>query len=101
MALGKTVEQLLEEISSEELTEWKAYQKLEPFGSMIENYQRANIAAILYNSNVTKKGKLVSTEHYMLGDSGHLIGKPKKQSTSQMKKILMAMNPIRRKKRKK
>lgn len=32
MALGKTVEQLLQEISSKELTEWRAYAALEPFG---------------------------------------------------------------------
>lgn len=68
---------------------------------MIENYQRANIAAILYNSNVTKKGKLVLAKHYMLGDSEHLISKPKKQSVSRMKEILMSLNPIKKKKKKK
>jgi hypothetical protein len=43
LALGKTVRQLLAEISSSELTEWQAYAVLEPFGEQLAD-QRHGIA---------------------------------------------------------
>ncbi len=43
LALGKTVRELLAEISSAELTEWQAYAVLEPFGEQLAD-QRHGIA---------------------------------------------------------
>ena len=45
--MGKTVEQLLSEISSRELTEWAAYAQLEPFGD-----ERADLRAGIVASTV-------------------------------------------------
>ncbi len=45
LALGKTVGQLLDELSSEELGEWMAYARIEPFGAQHENMRSAIVAS--------------------------------------------------------
>ena len=47
--MGKTVEQLLEEISSAELAEWIAFSRLEPFGPEWDQWRSANLAAVVAN----------------------------------------------------
>jgi hypothetical protein len=49
LALGKTVRQLLAQISSEELTEWRAYSMLEPFGEQLADQRHGIALAALAN----------------------------------------------------
>lgn len=49
LALGKTVAQLLAEISSQELTEWRAYALLEPFGEPVADQRHGIALAALAN----------------------------------------------------
>jgi hypothetical protein len=49
LALGKTVRQLLAQISSEELTEWRAYSVLEPFGEQLADQRHGIALAALAN----------------------------------------------------
>lgn len=49
LALGKTVAQLLSEISSQELTEWRAYSLLEPFGEPLADQRHGIALAALAN----------------------------------------------------
>lgn len=49
------MDQLLEELSIEQLTEWQAYFELEPFG--MAWHQTAQLAAILANANRDPKEK--------------------------------------------
>jgi hypothetical protein len=49
LALGKTVRQLLAQISSEELTEWRAYALLEPFGEQVADQRHGIALAALAN----------------------------------------------------
>jgi hypothetical protein len=49
LALGKTVRQLLADISSEELTEWRAYSMLEPFGEQLADQRHGIALAALAN----------------------------------------------------
>jgi hypothetical protein len=49
LALGKTVRQLLAQISSEELTEWRAYSMLEPFGEQLADQRHGIAFAALAN----------------------------------------------------
>jgi hypothetical protein len=49
LALGKTVGQLLAEISSLELTEWRAYAVLEPFGEPLADQRHGIALAALAN----------------------------------------------------
>lgn len=47
--------QLLNEISSEELTEWMAYAELEPFGEERADLRSATVAAVIANANRDRK----------------------------------------------
>jgi len=49
LALGKTVRQLLAQISSDELTEWRAYSMLEPFGEQLADQRHGIALAALAN----------------------------------------------------
>lgn len=49
LALGKTVAQLLAEISSQELAEWRAYALLEPFGEQLADQRHGIALAALAN----------------------------------------------------
>lgn len=56
LRLGKTVEQLLDEISSKELTQWFAYFSIEPFDEQRGDIRSAIIAATVANVAPRKKG---------------------------------------------
>jgi hypothetical protein len=61
------VEELLSRISSRELTEWMAYDTLEPFGHAIDHRMMAQVVAAIYNVNRDpKKGKLLDADDFML-----------------------------------
>lgn len=47
--MGKTVRQLLAEIDSEELTEWIAFERLEPFGSHMDDFRAGQVCATVAN----------------------------------------------------
>jgi hypothetical protein len=49
LALGKTVRQLLAEISSAELNEWRAYSMLEPFGEQLADLRHGIALSALAN----------------------------------------------------
>lgn len=51
MALGKTVDQLLRETTSAELTEWRAYYQLEPWGSLMDDRRHGIATSVLANVN--------------------------------------------------
>lgn len=56
LRLGKTVEQLLDEISSKELTQWFAYYSIEPFDDQRGDIRSAIVAATVANVAPRKKG---------------------------------------------
>lgn len=56
LRLGKTVEQLLNEISSKELTQWFAYFSIEPFDEQRGDIRSAIIAATVANVAPRNKG---------------------------------------------
>lgn len=49
------VSRMLGEMSSEDFTEWKAYEKLEPFGPLSEEWRIANLTSIIANVNRNPK----------------------------------------------
>ena len=49
MALGKTVGELEEDLGSGELTDWKHYYKIEPFGQERDNLHAAYICTMIAN----------------------------------------------------
>lgn len=47
--MGCTHTELLHRLSSKELTDWTAYDQLEPIGSLRDDYHTAQICAVLAN----------------------------------------------------
>lgn len=54
LALGRTVGELMQTISSDELTEWSAFYRLDPFGDLRQDMQAALIASTLANVHAPK-----------------------------------------------
>lgn len=54
-ALGRTVGELLDSISSAELTEWMAFDQLEPFGYATDSLRAGQICAVIANVNRPKE----------------------------------------------
>lgn len=63
MCLGCTVAELLDRVSSEELAEWQAYYKLEPFGPMVSHVMVAQLTQLMANVNRQR-----NSEPYKLAD---------------------------------
>jgi len=82
------VSELLQRISSKELTEWMAFEQLEPFGPFANNYNSAMIASMI--ANVFSDGKTIRPQDLALGEfeTGKKDGV---QTTEEQKKILMAL----------
>ena len=51
LALGMTVRELLERVDSVELTEWRAYYTLEPFGELVADQRHGILTSTLANVN--------------------------------------------------
>lgn len=79
-----TVAELLGRISSQELTEWQAFFKLEPWGTEVELLGHAQTAATLANIN---RGK--GTQPYSVKDFMPKFDK-KPQTVNEMKAALQS-----------
>jgi len=51
LALGMTVAELGQRMSSAELTEWMAFFSLEPWGTEVEDWRAAMVASVIANVN--------------------------------------------------
>src|SRR5690606_3853501 len=51
LALGMTVAELGQRMSSAELTEWMAFFGLEPWGTEVEDWRAAMVASVIANVN--------------------------------------------------
>jgi len=80
-----TVGEMLERISSKELTEWMIYFNYFPFGEVRQDIQSALVSCTMANSFSTKKHKL---NDFMLKFKAPKT--KKKQSLDDMKNILKA-----------
>ncbi|ODN41047.1 phage tail assembly protein T [Piscirickettsia litoralis] len=66
MALGKTVNQLSQELTASEFNEWLAYYSIEPFGIEKEDYRNALIVSAVANGPLQRKDKkLFSADDFM------------------------------------
>jgi hypothetical protein len=86
LALGKTVKQLLEEISSAELSEWMAYEVLEPWGETRADYRAGVISSTYINCKLKKGAKKHKPADFM-----PRFGPPKKQNPEVIKELLMGL----------
>ena len=65
MKLGCTVAELLNRVSSHELSEWLAFSTLEPFGADAENLGHEITASTIANVNRSKNDKPYKVEDFM------------------------------------
>lgn len=66
MALGRTVSELDNTLTSSELSYWMAFYNLKPFGADRDNIHSAIIAATIANVNRGKNQQLFEAEDFML-----------------------------------
>jgi hypothetical protein len=57
------VEEMLDRMSSRELTEWMAFAQVEPFGQEVDNWRFGMLAAVQVNLHSPKRR--VKPEHFM------------------------------------
>lgn len=60
LALGKTVGELERTLLADELVEWIAFQSIEPFGSVMDNFRAGLPAAVLANQHRPKDAEVVN-----------------------------------------
>jgi hypothetical protein len=77
LALGCTVDELLGRVTSRELTEWMAYERLEPFGEWRADLRAALVAMVMANAWRGKDQKAFTIEDFML----KFDGEPKRDQT--------------------
>jgi hypothetical protein len=56
---------LMRDMSSLQLSEWMAYERLDPFGQYREDYRAGIIAATIANANRSKKSKPFTPEQFI------------------------------------
>jgi len=83
-----TVNQLLSQISSRELSEWAAYYSIEPFGERREDLRAAMMACTIANA---AGGRGKNKPAFKLKDFLLNFEPPKQQSNDEMKSILKAI----------
>lgn len=69
LALGMTVDELLDRMSSRELTEWMIYYEMEPFGAARDNLHAGIVAATMANVNRAKGRKPLKPGDFMVRDA--------------------------------
>ena len=83
-----TVERLLNEISSKELSEWQAFYSIEPFGEERADMRSALVATVMANAWKDKKQRAYKMKDFMLN-----FEPAEPQSVDSMKAILKGMCP--------
>ena len=67
LALGYTVGELTERLTSSELNDWITYYELEPFGQWRDNYHTAMVCSLLH-SGFSRKGAKTDINDYFYVD---------------------------------
>lgn len=68
--------ELLDTMSSSELTEWIAYSEKEPFGGLVDDLRAGLAPAMTVNANLGKDGKPMQPLDFFPWRSPHLFVKP-------------------------
>jgi hypothetical protein len=59
-----TVGEMLARMSSEELTEWRAYERIEPFGCPAEDFRAGLYPALKTNAQRAEDARIAPTDFY-------------------------------------
>ena len=83
-------------MTSEQLSEWEAYDKLDPIGTWREDFRMAYLASLITNIARSVHGKqgttMTTLEDFMPDWAGERKEvEPKKQSVDEMKQLLLSI----------
>lgn len=87
-----TVRRLLGELDSRELTEWMAYERVEPFGVVRDNLHAGVVAATVANANRSKSAKPFQPTDFLLEFGKRRDGPTAETMMAQMGMIAAAQN---------
>lgn len=92
---------LLEELTSTQISEWQAYDSLEPLGELLDDFRIARLSQLIFNLTQSVHGKKGSFKHmdiedfmpdYALDiDPDDDASEPEYQTVDQMKQFMMSM----------
>jgi hypothetical protein len=86
LSLGCTVKELLTRIDSHELTEWVAYDSIDPFGETRADIRQGYLTSAFYNANSKKGAKQLTPKDFIIGDTSKR--RPSKQTPQEMASAL-------------
>lgn len=86
---------LLEQLTSAQLSEWEAMDRLDPIGEWTGNFRLAYLCSLLTNLTISthgKKGsKFTTPVDFMIDWDLEKLNEPKQQSVEDMKQILLGI----------
>lgn len=66
LAIGRTPRELLASVTSDDIAEMIAFEKLEPWGSLQDDFRFGQITAAIWNTNIDpKKSQMLRPEDFM------------------------------------
>lgn len=96
---------LLDQLTSKQISEWEAYDRIDPIGTWREDFRLAKVESLITNivqQLYAKKGsipKLTTPLDFMVDWTGEGKGhEPKKQSVEEMKAVMMGIANAQNKK---
>lgn len=93
---------MLDELTSTQLSEWEAYDRIDPIGTWRDDFRMSYLAALLTNiairTNAKKGTPLVSLSEFILDWDIRAPREIKKQSVTDMRKALLGLAKIQNKK---
>ena len=87
----------MDQLSSKQISEWEAYDRIDPIGTWRDDFRLAKIESLITNivqQLYAKKGstpKLTTPIDFMVDWTGDKVVEPKKQSVEDMKSILLGI----------
>ena len=86
---------MLEVLTSKQLSEWEAYDRLDPIGAWRDDFRLAYLSSLLTNLTISVHGKKgtqsTNPMDFMLDWDLGKVKEPKKQTTEEMKAVLMGL----------
>lgn len=71
-----TVRQLLASMDSEELTHWMGFERIEPFGGLVEDFRAGQVASTVFNMARVSESAALSASDFFPALKRALHGEP-------------------------
>ena len=91
LSLGMTIQQLLLNMDSQELSSWIAYDSIQPVGELMDDFRTGLVCSVVANANKGSKGKSLAPSDFM---PYYKDKKKKNQTQDEMISVLMQSSRI-------